>query len=177
MTARRAGTVHLGGTLEEIAKTERMIASGRMPERPFTLVGQQYVADPTRSSGGVNPLWAYAHVPHGYTGDATEAIVAQIERFAPGFRDRIVATAVRPTTAFPAYNPNYIGGDIITGANTGLQLLARPRIALDPYRTGVPGTFICSAASPPGAGAHGMCGYHAAGSALRHLRIESPDEE
>jgi phytoene dehydrogenase-like protein len=169
----RAGTVHLGGAFEEIATTERMIATGRMPDRPFTLVGQQYLADPTRSSGGVNPLWVYAHVPHGYTGDATEAIAGQIERFAPGFRDRIVARAVRATSEFPAYNPNYVGGDIITGANTHLQLLARPRVAVDPYRVGIPGTFICSAAAPPGAGAHGMCGYHAAGSALRHLRIEA----
>ncbi len=173
---RRAGTVHLGGSFEEIAGTERLIASGRMPERPFTLVGQQYVADPSRSSGDIHPLWVYAHVPHGYTGDATEAILRQIERFAPGFRDRIVATAVRPTLQLAAYNPNYVGGDIITGANTGLQLLARPRVAFDPYSTGIPGTFICSAASPPGAGAHGMCGYNAAGSALRHLDIDSIEE-
>ena len=165
----RAGTVHLGGRFEEIAQTEGAIARGRMPERPFTLVGQQYLADPSRSSDGINPLWVYAHVPNGFTGDATEPILRQIERFAPGFRDRIVATAVRSTTQFPAYNPNYVGGDIITGANSGLQLLARPRVATDPYATGLPGTFICSAASPPGAGAHGMCGYHAAGSALRHL--------
>jgi phytoene dehydrogenase-like protein len=172
-----AGTVHLGGPFEEIAMTERMIAVGRMPDRPFTLVGQQYVADPTRSSDGINPLWVYAHVPHGYTGDATEAIVVQIERFAPGFRDRVVARAVRTTTEFAAYNPNYVGGDVISGANTHLQLLARPRVALDPYRTGISGTYICSAAAPPGAGAHGMCGYYAAGSALRHLRIPPVDDE
>ncbi|HTN78657.1 MAG TPA: NAD(P)/FAD-dependent oxidoreductase [Acidimicrobiales bacterium] len=173
----RAGTVHLGGSFEEIAETERMIASGRMPERPFTLVGQQYLADPSRASRGINPLWVYAHVPHGYAGDASGAILQQIERFAPGFRDRIVATAVRPTTQLATYNPNYVGGDIITGANTGLQLLARPRVALDPYSIGIPGTFICSAASPPGAGAHGMCGYNAAESALRHLQIDSLEEQ
>ena len=167
----RAGTVHLGGTFEEIAATERAIAKGRMPERPFVLVGQQYLADPTRSAGNIHPLWTYAHVPHGYTGDATAAILDQIERFAPGFRDRIVAQAVRPTSQMAAYNPNYVGGDIITGANTERQLVLRPRAALDPYSTGVPGTYICSAASPPGAGAHGMCGFHAAGSALRHLRV------
>ncbi len=167
----RAGTVHLGGTFEEIAGTERAIAHGRMPERPFVLVGQQYRADPTRSAGDINPIWTYAHVPHGYTGDATEAILGQIERFAPGFRDRIVASVSRPTMQLAAYNPNYVGGDIITGANTERQVLMRPRVALDPYRTGIPGTFICSAASPPGAGAHGMCGYNAADSALRHLRI------
>jgi phytoene dehydrogenase-like protein len=168
---RRAGTVHLGGTIEEVAATERDIAAGRMPKRPFVLVGQQYLADPTRSAGNIHPLWAYAHVPHGYAGDATEAIFAQIERFAPGFRDRIVARAVRSTAELARYNPNYVGGDIITGANIARQLVMRPRVALDPYSTGVAGTFICSAASPPGAGAHGMCGFNAAGSALRHIGI------
>jgi phytoene dehydrogenase-like protein len=167
----RAGTVHLGGTFEEIASTERAIARGRMPGRPFVLVGQQYLADPARSAGNTNPIWTYAHVPHGYTGDATEAILAQIERFAPGTRDRIVARATRSTTQLAVDNPNYVGGDIITGANTARQVLMRPRVALDPYRTGIRGTFICSAASPPGAGAHGMCGYNAAGAALRYLRI------
>ena len=171
----RAGTVHLGGTFEEIAATEADIATGRMPDRPFVLVGQQYLADPTRSAGNVNPLWTYAHVPHGYTGDATTAILDQIERFAPGFRDRIVASAVRPTAQLAVYNPNYVGGDVVTGANTGRQLLLRPRLAFDPYSTGIRGTYICSAASPPGAGAHGMCGFHAAGSALRHLRIPSTE--
>ena len=127
----------------------------------------------TRSAGNVHPVWAYAHVPSGYPGDATEAIVGQIERFAPGFRDRILATAVKPTTELPAYNPNYVGGDIVTGANTPRQLITRPRLALDPYRVGIPGVYICSAASPPGAGAHGMCGYHAANSALRQLRLVS----
>ncbi|WP_128380535.1 phytoene desaturase family protein [Streptomyces cavernae] len=168
--ARRAGTVHLGGAYAEVARTERMIHAGRMPERPFVLVGQQYLADPQRSDGDVHPLWTYAHVPHGYDGDATEAIVGQIERFAPGFRERVLGMAVRSTAAFEAYNPNYVGGDVITGANTALQLVMRPRLAVDPYSTGVPGMFICSAASPPGAGAHGMCGANAAASALRHLR-------
>ncbi|GCB45036.1 NAD(P)/FAD-dependent oxidoreductase [Streptomyces sp. NL15-2K] len=167
--ARRAGTVHLGGTFEEVAAVERAVHAGRMPERPFMLVGQQYLADPQRSKGDVHPVWTYAHVPHGYDGDATEAVVRQIERFAPGFRDRVLATAVRSPSALAEYNPNYVGGDIITGANTVTQLVARPRPALDPYATGVPGMFICSAATPPGAGAHGMCGAHAAASALRHL--------
>jgi phytoene dehydrogenase-like protein len=171
----RAGTVHLGGSFEEIARTERDIANGLMPDRPFVLVGQQYLADPTRSAGNIHPLWTYAHVPHGYSGDATAAILAQIERFAPGFRDRIIAQAVRPTTQMANYNPNYVGGDVITGANDERQIIIRPRIALDPYSTGVPGTYICSAASPPGAGAHGMCGFNAAGSALRHLRITRSD--
>jgi phytoene dehydrogenase-like protein len=114
-------------------------------------------------------VWTYAHVPHGYGGDATEAVVRQIERFAPGFRDRVVGTVTRSPAQFEEYNPNFVGGDIVTGANTAPQLLLRPRLTLDPYSTGVPGMFICSAATPPGAGAHGMCGANAARSALRHL--------
>jgi phytoene dehydrogenase-like protein len=121
----------------------------------------------------VHPVWSYAHVPNGYEGDATEALLDQIERFAPGLRERIVARAVRRTDQFPVYNPNYVGGDIITGANTPVQVLIRPRVALDPYATGIPGVYICSAATPPGPGAHGMNGYNAARSALRHLGIET----
>jgi phytoene dehydrogenase-like protein len=167
---RRAGTVHVGGTFEEIVAAERDVNRGRMPERPFMLVGQQYLADPGRSAGDVHPVWAYAHVPNGYAGDATEAVLAQLERFAPGSRERIVACEVRRATDFPAYNANYVGGDIITGANTPAQVLFRPRFALDPYATGIPGVYICSAATPPGAGAHGMNGHNAARSALTHLR-------
>jgi len=167
--ARRAGTVHIGGTFEEIDAAERAINRGELPERPFVLVGQQYLADPTRSAGDVHPIWAYAHVPNGYPGDAGAAILDQIERFAPGTRERIVATAVRTTTELAEYNLNYVGGDIATGANTLRQLAMRPRLALDPYQLGVPGYYLCSAATPPGAGVHGMCGYHAARSALRHL--------
>nr|WP_314142793.1 NAD(P)/FAD-dependent oxidoreductase [uncultured Rhodococcus sp.] len=166
----RAGTVHLGGTFEEIAANEKDITQGRMPSRPFVLVGQQYVADPTRSAGTINPLYAYAHVPNGYTGDATEAVIAQIERFAPGFRDIIVATTVTSPADLERSNPNYVGGDIIGGANTELQVVLRPRIALDPYSIGVPGVYLCSASTPPGAGAHGMCGFNAAESALKYLR-------
>jgi phytoene dehydrogenase-like protein len=166
----RAGTVHVGGGLAEVAATERDVHAGRMPERPFVLVGQQYLADPQRSAGTVHPVYSYAHVPHGYTGDATEAITAQIERFAPGFRDRIVGTQVRTTTGFAAYNANYVGGDILTGAKTIAQVVLGPRPTLDPYRIGVPGMFLCSAATPPGPGAHGMRGANAAASALRHLR-------
>lgn len=167
---RKAGTLHLGGELREIVHTEAEIHRGRMPDRPFVLVGQQYLADPTRSTGSLNPIWAYAHVPHGYPGDATDAVVRQIERFAPGFRDQIVATSHRTTEGFSSYNANYVGGDVITGANSPRQLVFRPRVAMDPYRTGVPGVFLCSAATPPGAGVHGMCGFNAAQSALRHLR-------
>ena len=166
----RAGTVHLGGTFAEIADTERQRARGRMPQRPFVLVGQQYLADPSRSAGNINPIWTYAHVPFGYNGDATAAVIDQIERFAPGFRDRITATVSKSTAELQAYNPNYIGGDIIGGANDRLQVLFRPRVAVNPYATGVPGVYLCSQSTPPGAGVHGLCGYHAAESALRRLK-------
>jgi phytoene dehydrogenase-like protein len=165
---RRAGTVHLGGTFAEIASAEAEVARGRMPERPYVLVGQQYLADPTRSAGDVHPVWAYAHVPHGYTGDATEAVLAQIERFAPGVRERIVATHVTDPAAFASYNANYVGGDIAAGATTVRQLVARPRLT-DPYATAVPGAYLCSASTPPGPGVHGMCGHLAALRALRDI--------
>jgi phytoene dehydrogenase-like protein len=170
---RRAGTVHVIGNFDELVLAEAEINRGRMPERPFVLVGQQYLADPTRSSGDIHPIWAYAHVPNGYDGDATEAVLDQIERFAPGLRERIVARFVRSPREFETYNANYIGGDVITGANTPLQVVIRPRLALDPYATGIPGVFICSAATPPGGGVHGMNGYHAAQSALRHIKRAS----
>lgn len=167
--ARRAGTVHLGGDFGEIAATERDIHAGRMPQRPFVLAFQQYLADPDRSVGTVNPVSAYAHVPNGYGGDATEAIIAQIERFAPGFRDRIVGQAVRSTTQMSVYNTNYVGGDINTGAKDIRQLAFGPRTTLSPYTIGVPGMYICSAATPPGPGGHGMCGANAAAVALARL--------
>ncbi|WP_328806710.1 phytoene desaturase family protein [Streptacidiphilus fuscans] len=178
---RRAGALHLGGTAEEIAAAEAATVAGRLADRPFVLVGQQYLADPSRSAGGagsagggsagrINPLWAYAHVPAGFQGDATEAVVAQIERFAPGFRERIVATHVRTARQMSLYNANYVGGDISAGANSGRQLVFRPRPALDPYALGVPGVYLCSSATPPGGGVHGMCGANAAESALSWLR-------
>ena len=169
--ARRAGTVHLGGTFEEVDAAERAIGRGELPQRPFVLVGQQYLADPIRSAGDVHPIWAYAHVPNGYSGDASAAILDQIERFAPGTKERILATAKRNPAEMAEYNLNFVGGDIATGANTPRQVVLRPRFALDPYHLGVPGHYICSAATPPGAGVHGMCGYHAARSALRYLRL------
>lgn len=165
----RAGTVHVIGSFAEIVAAERDVNGGRMPERPFVLVAQQYLADPGRSAGDVHPVWSYAHVPHGYDGDATDAVIGQMERFAPGLRERIVGTSVRSPADLAAYNANFAGGDIITGANDPIQILMRPRIAADPYATGIPGVFICSAATPPGAGVHGMNGYNAARSALRHL--------
>ncbi|MEE3749927.1 phytoene desaturase family protein [Mycobacterium intracellulare] len=171
----RAGTVHLGGTFDEVADTERQRAQGTMVRRPFVLVGQQYLADPSRSAGDINPIWAYAHVPFGYTGDATAAVIDQIERFAPGFRDRVVATVSRGTADLEAYNPNFIGGDIIGGANDGLQVILRPRVSVNPYATGVPGVYLCSQSTPPGAGIHGLCGYYAAEAALGRLRKRRSD--
>jgi len=167
--ARRAGTVHVIGSFEELVAAEREVCRGRMPARPFVLVGQQYLADPARSRGDVHPVWAYAHVPHGYDGDATEALLDQIERFAPGLRERIVGRHVRSTTELASHNPNHVGGDIVGGANTPLRMVFRPRFALNPYGTGIPGVYICSAATPPGAGAHGMGGYNAALAALSRI--------
>jgi phytoene dehydrogenase-like protein len=168
---RRAGTVHVGGTLEEIAAAEADVHRGAIPERPFVLVGQQYLADPGRSMSGVHPIWAYAHVPAGYAGDASEPMLSQIERFAPGFRERIMERRAWTPSEIEAHNANYVGGDISTGANSPVQVLfRRPRLALDPYATGTGDVFICSAATPPGAGVHGMCGANAAASALRRLR-------
>jgi phytoene dehydrogenase-like protein len=167
--ARRAGTVHVIGSFAELVHAEREINRGRMPERPFVLVGQQHLADPGRSAGDVHPLWAYAHVPAGYEGDASEVVLTQLERFAPGLRERIVATAVRSPAQLEAENANLVGGDIATGANTPWQTLIRPRLALDPYATGIPGVYVCSAATPPGAGAHGMCGYNASRRVLARL--------
>jgi phytoene dehydrogenase-like protein len=166
---REAGTVHVGGTIEQIAAAESQAYHGTMPEHPFILVGQQYLADPSRSAGDVHPIWAYAHVPSGYPHDATEVIINEIERFAPGVRDRIVGRHVMTPADLEAYNPNYIGGDIAGGANDPRQLLARPRLAADPYSTGIPGVYLCSAATPPGAGVHGMCGHHAANRAITYL--------
>jgi phytoene dehydrogenase-like protein len=167
--ARRAGTVHASGSFAEIVAAERQVNRGQMPERPFVIVCQQSLADPTRAKDDVHPVWAYAHVPSGYTGDASEALLDQIERFAPGLRERILASNVRSTSQIASDNANYVGGDIITGANTPLQTVIRPRLARDPYSTGIPGVFVCSAATPPGAGAHGMNGYNAARSVLRDL--------
>ena len=159
---RRAGTVHVGGTFEEIADAEAAAARGVLPERPFVLVGQQYLADPTRSVGDVHPVWAYAHVPHGCTEDVSGLVLDQLERFAPGLRERIVAQHVTDPAGFAAYNPNYVGGDIASGAVTVPQLVRRA-----PYATGLPGTYLCSASTAPGPGVHGMCGHRAALRALR----------
>ncbi|MCJ7858068.1 phytoene desaturase family protein [Corynebacterium kalidii] len=174
--ARRAGTVHLGGTAEEIAVAERDCWEGRLPDRPFTLVAQQYLADPSRSRtvGGrrLNPLWAYSHVPAGWDGTAQETfdlVAAQIERVAPGFRDAVVDWAATPPSAVEAHNANNVGGDISGGANHLRQLVARPRFSPDPYFTGVPGVYLCSSSTAPGGGVHFMCGVRAAERALTAL--------
>jgi phytoene dehydrogenase-like protein len=163
---RRAGTVHVIGTLDELLVAEADVAAGRMPERPLVLVVQASLIDPSRAPNGKHTLWAYAHVPHGYTGDATEAIERQIERFAPGFGDIVLARHVAAPRDLHEYNPNYVGGDIAGGAHNGLQLAFRPTIAARPYVTPNPSLFLCSASTPPGAGVHGMCGWHAADRAL-----------
>ncbi|HTN80816.1 MAG TPA: NAD(P)/FAD-dependent oxidoreductase, partial [Acidimicrobiales bacterium] len=165
--ARRAGTLHLGGSLHAIAEGEQIVTDGRAAPKPFVLVSQPSVFDPTRAPTGVHTLWAYCHVPAGSAIDASQAIEDQIERFAPGFRDVVLQRVVRTTTDLEASNPNLVGGDIAGGALDRLQLLARPRLTLQPYRLG-DGAYLCSASTPPGAGVHGMCGHHAANAALGH---------
>ncbi len=163
---RRAGTVHVGGSLADIAAAEADVARGRMPEQPFVLVAQQSLADTTRAPAGKHTLWAYAHVPAGYDGDATQAIDDQIERFAPGFRDVVRARHVTTPAELERYNPNNRGGDIAGGSHAGLQFFLRPALALRSYRTPNPSVFLCSASTPPGGGVHGMCGANAAHAAL-----------
>jgi phytoene dehydrogenase-like protein len=163
---RRAGTVHLGGTFEEIAASERTVARDGHPDRPYVLVTQPTLVDGSRAPAGRHTLWAYCHVPNGSTVDMTSRIEAQLERFAPGFRDVVIERHVTAPLEFAAHNANEIGGDIGGGAVDGLQLVARPRLALDPYRV-APGIYLCSASTPPGAGVHGMCGAAAAERALR----------
>lgn len=167
-SCRKAGTVHVIGSFEELVAAEHEINFGRMPERPFLLVGQQYLADLSRSNGDIHPVWAYAHVPHAFDGNATDEMLEQIERFAPGFRDRIVGQATMTPADFAAYNANYVGGDIVAGANNPRQLIARPRLALDPYKI-TDRIWICSSATPPGGGVHGMGGANAARSLLKTL--------
>lgn len=166
---RRAGTVHVGGTFEEIAVAEHMTMNGRHPKRPFVLVVQQSLFDDTRAPEGKHTVWAYCHVPNGSTVDMAERIEQQIERFAPGFRDRILARHTMPAMALERYNPNYVGGDINGGVQDLRQLFTRPAVQLDPYATPLDGVYLCSSATPPGGGVHGMCGYHAAKSALRKM--------
>jgi phytoene dehydrogenase-like protein len=163
----RAGTVHLGGPLAEIEASERDVAEGRCPEQPFVLVSQPSAWDHTRAPAGRHVVWAYCHVPNGSDFDMTQRIEAQIERFAPGFRARILAKHAAGPRELQRYNENYIGGDIGGGSMAGLQLFMRPAFSLTPYATPVPGLYICSSSTPPGGGVHGMCGYHAARTVLK----------
>ena len=165
--AGRAGTVHVGGTLGEIRAAEAEVAAGRHPERPFVLVVQQSRFDASRAPAGRHTGWAYCHVPSGSTFDMSDRIEAQVERFAPGFRDTILARSVRLPADLEAYNPNYVGGDINAGIEDIRQLFTRPVARLDPYSTPTPGIYLCSSSTPPGGGVHGMCGVWAARSALR----------
>ena len=171
---RETVTVHVGGSLAEVAASEAAANAGRHAERPFCLVVQPGVLDPTRAPAGHQTLWAYCHVPNGSTVDMTGPIEAQIERFAPGFRDLVIARSTRTAAEIEAHNPGYVGGDIGAGAATVGQTLFRPTVRWDPYRTGLDGVYLCSAATPPGAGVHGMCGVGAARSALRHLGVRPP---
>ena len=164
----RSATVHVGGTLEEIAAHEHAVFNGRMTGKPFVLVAQQSMFDDTRAPRGQHTGWAYCHVPNGSTEDVSESIVAQIERFAPGFRDRILARRTINTAQYSEYNANFVGGDIAGGANTMTQFLTRPFPRLDPYATPNRRLYLASSSTPPGGGVHGMCGYWAARSALRH---------
>lgn len=163
----RAGTLHLIGSRAEAVAAENAVAAGRLADRPYVLAIQPGVVDATRAPEGTHTFYTYAHVPNGSTEDMTEAITAQVERFAPGFRDLILATHVRTAATMPAHNPNYIGGDISAGAMTLRQTIFRPAPRWNPYSTPLPGVYLCSAATPPGPGVHGMNGYHAARHALR----------
>ena len=163
---RHAGTIHIGNTLTEIAAAEQQVWQGRHPEKPFVLLTQQSLFDPTRAPEGKHTGWAYCHVPTGSTVDMTDTIEKQIERFAPGFRERILARHTINSTQMQEYNANYIGGDINGGVIDISQLFTRPALRWSPYKTSAKGLYICSASTPPGGGVHGMCGYHAAKRAL-----------
>jgi phytoene dehydrogenase-like protein len=167
---REAGTVHVGGTLAEVARSEAEVTAGRLPERPYCLVVQPGVVDPSRAPAGQHTLWAYCHVPPGSPADASGRIEAQIERFAPGFRDLIVARSVRSAADMERYNPNYVGGDINGGAGSLRQTVLRPAPRWNPYRTALPGVYLCSSSTPPGGGVHGMGGAGAARAVLADLR-------
>jgi phytoene dehydrogenase-like protein len=166
---RRAGTIHLGGGIDEIAAAERGVVRGKIPERPFVLVAQQSLFDETRAPRGQHTLWAYCHVPFNCGVDMSDQIESQIERFAPGFRDCVLARHTMSAADLARSNSNLSGGDISGGATNLMQLIARPILAPNPYRTPLPGVYLCSASTPPGGGVHGMCGYHAARLALREI--------
>ncbi len=168
-SCRQAGTIHIGNTFEEIAAAEQMVWAGKLPERPFVLLAQQSLFDSSRAPAGKHTGWGYCHVPNGSRIDMTDAIEKQVERFAPGFRELILARHVFTAAEMEEFNPNYIGGDIGGGALDLGQLFTRPALRFSPYRTSARGIYICSSSTPPGGGAHGMCGYHAAKRALRDI--------
>ncbi len=170
---REAGTVHVGGTFAEVARGEADVNAGRHPDRPFCLVAQPGVVDPTRAPAGHCTLWGYCHVPAGSSVDMSGRIEAQIERFAPGFTDLILARSVRTAADMERYNPNYVGGDINGGAATLRQTFFRPTLRWNPYRTPLPGVYLCSSSTPPGGGVHGMCGLGAARTALADLGVKT----
>lgn len=167
---RRAGTVHLGGTIAEIAEAERQVARGDVPRRPFVLLTQPSLFDVTRAPVGKHTAWAYCHVPFGCSVDMTAAIESQIDRFAPGFRDCILARHISTPAHFERGNANLAGGDISGGASDFWHLLARPVLSLNPYRMPVRGLYLCSSSTPPGGGVHGMCGFQAAKAAMSDFR-------
>ncbi|MDB5151151.1 MAG: FAD-binding protein, partial [Mucilaginibacter sp.] len=167
--ARKAGTVHIGGTLKEIVAGEQQIWDGLHPEKPYVLFAQQSLFDNTRAPEGKHTAWAYCHVPNGSNKDMTDIIEKQMERFAPGFRERIVGRHTFNTQQLESYNPNYIGGDINGGVIDLGQLFTRPVLRSSPYRTSAKGIYICSSSTPPGGGVHGMCGYHSAKRALKDV--------
>lgn len=166
---KQAGTVHLGNTFEEIANAELQTSKGHIAEKPFVLLAQQSMFDATRAPEGKHTAWAYCHVPNGSQVDMTDAIEKQVERFAPGFRERILARHTMNTSEIQSYNPNYIGGDINGGIIDITQLYTRPALRFSPYRTSAKGIYICSSSTPPGGGVHGMCGYYAAKRALKDV--------
>jgi phytoene dehydrogenase-like protein len=166
---RLAGTVHIGGDFEEIAASEAATARGLIAERPFLLLAQPSVFDPSRAPEGRHTAWAYCHVPNGSREDMTDRIERQVERMAPGFRERVLARHVYDTAQMEEYDPNYIGGDINGGSMDIGQFFTRPALRWSPYRTSTRGIYICSSSTPPGGGVHGMCGYHAARQALKDV--------
>lgn len=164
----RAGTVHLGGTRDDLARAEAEVAAGRHPDHPVCLISDPTIVDRGREHGGLRPLWAYTHVPAGSTRDLTEQVTAEIERYAPGFPDVVVASQCIPASRMIDHNQNYVGGDFTAGAMTAWQMIARPTLRWDPYRL-ADGIYLCSSSTPPGPGVHGMCGWHAARRVLRDV--------
>ena len=168
-------TLHLGGTRAEVARGEAQVAAGRHPDRPYVLVSQPSVLDATRAPEGRQVLWAYTHVPHGSEVDRADAVLAELERFAPGVRDRVLAVSSRTAADVEQHDVNDVGGDIAAGATSFRQLVARPRLSPTPWRTPLPGVWLCSASTAPGPGVHGQAGWLAARAALRELRIPEPE--